>query len=506
MLVDFLEPVYEDAKAINTLKYVVDLIRVNDLVHSMPILREIYPKLCDMCKRYAQLNQASASALWEQLMRLNQTQTDTIYLADLIESHLLPLLAKYMTTWGHIEEVDEGLFKLESTVSGFLTVQDIERNLYLHSTVDPMEEARKVAEYIYEPEKREFALLGCGLGYLPYQLYKLSRGSMMIYVYESNPKIIEYAYQFGVLSWIPEDCITVIDSPDVLEFLNKADEEHVGFYMLFSELGMLPDTIKPIMIELYLQYNTTKVFALETAINFWRNIESDSRSISEFDRNRISEEVIVVAAGPSLDDNIDFLRENKGKKTIIAVGTVFRKLISLGIEPDAVTILDPQERIYAQIAGLEEQQIPLIFATTAYWKIASRYQGEKYMVFPLVDELARACTRERKEELWNVGGTVTTLAMQVAVWGGAKKIFFVGVDLAYQEGGATHASGTMDCAKSDTKAMTPIAGVGGTTVYADSQFLSYREWIEERIKSTPEIQYVNMSRTGARIAGTKELV
>lgn len=504
MLVEFLEPVYEDAKAISSLKHAVDLLRVKDLVHSTTILKEIYPKLCDICKRYALLNEEEAFALWEQVVRLNQTQTDTIYLADLIEYHLLPLLTKYMTMWGHIEEVDEGLFKLESTVSGFLTVQDIKRNIYHHSTIDPMDEARKVAEYIYEPEKHQFALLGCGLGYLPYQLYKLSRGSMMIYVYESNSKIIEYAYQFGVLSWIPEECITVIDSPDVLEFLNKADEEHAGFYMLFSELEMLPETIKPIMIELYLQYNTSKVFALETAINFWRNIGSDSRPISEFDKNSICEEVIVVAAGPSLDHNIEFLRENKGKKSIIAVGTVFRKLISLGIEPDVVTVLDPQERIYAQIAGLEEQQIPLIFASTAYWKIVSRYQGEKYMVFSLADGFARSYAAEHNEESWDCGGTVTSLAMQVAIWGGAKKIFFVGVDLAYQEGGATHAVGTMDCAKSDTKAMTPITGVGGTTVYADGPFLSYREWIEERIKLTPEIEYINMSKTGARIAGARE--
>ena len=41
-------------------------------------------------------------------------------------------------------------------------------------------------------------------------------------------------------------------------------------------------------------------------------------------------------------------------------------------------------------------------------------------------------------------------------------------------------------------------------MYADTMFILYRKWIEDKIALTPDITYYNMSRVGARIAGTQE--
>ena len=155
-----------------------------------------------------------------------------------------------------------------------------------------------------------------------------------------------------------------------------------------------------------------------------------------------------------MDDNLDFLKENQGKKTVIAVGTVFRKLLECGITPDLVAVLDPQERTYQQMEGLEGEKVPMLVAVTAYWKFAANYQGDKYLV-PLVG----VHEEKEKEEPWVIGGTVTHLAIEAAVRFGAKKIYLVGVDLAYPNG-LSHAEGTMDRTVKSTEDMLPVKGVG----------------------------------------------
>lgn len=505
MLEEFLTPIYEDAKVISGLRYVVELIRINDEHRSIMELNKLLPEVCEICKKYAQWNRQECMELWDEVTAFGQIEGDIIYIGDMIENSILPRFQRYMSYWGHIQETDEEGLCLESSRSGFLTLKDTKINKYFHSAIDPMEEARKLAENIYLPEKKEFSVLGCGLGYLIYQLYCVSNGSIVINVFESDKRIVEYAYQFGVLGWIPEECIRVITDEDILSFLNSVDNEDVGLYIFCPEMYRLPEEIRPIIVELYMQYSTPKKLGADIDINFWRNVESDCLPMSKFPEELIKEEAIVVAAGPSLDDNMDFLRENKGKKTIIAVGTIFRKLIQAGIEPDLVVVMDPQKRTFKQLEGVENEKVPMVLSLVTYWEFARKYSGTKYMLPVVGDEKTAKYAEEHGEELWATGGTVTSLALAIAVKYNAKKIYFVGIDMAYP-GGVTHATDTMDREKKDLNKLTPIEGVGGIVVYADPPFMAYREWIENCIELTPEIEYINMSKVGARIKGSKEVV
>ena len=277
----------------------------------------------------------------------------------------------------------------------------------------------------------------------------------------------------------------------------------MGFYMLMPELERESDEIRPLLMEFYTRYSTNLKFKRYQGINYWSNLRSGCKRISEFDISNVKKDIIVVAAGPSLDCSLDFLKENQGKKTIIAVGTVFKKLLELEILPDMVVILDPQKRTYQQIEGAEEQKVPLLLAMTAYWKFAAAYQGEKYLI-PLksVGELDNIT--EKYEDAWDAGGTVTYLALEAAVRFKAENIFLVGVDLAYP-GGVTHAAGTMDRAQISMDGLIPIEGYRGTTVYSNKTFISFRRDIEGLIANNPGISYYNMSHIGAKIAGTQTI-
>ncbi|MDE6608267.1 MAG: DUF115 domain-containing protein, partial [Lachnospiraceae bacterium] len=90
--------------------------------------------------------------------------------------------------------------------------------------------------------------------------------------------------------------------------------------------------------------------------------------------------VIVVAAGPSLDKNVHLLKRENRDFLIIAVGTVFGKLVRMGISPDYVAFMDAQERTFRQMEEILplDLKIPIIVESTACWRFIKYYRGPAY--------------------------------------------------------------------------------------------------------------------------------
>ncbi len=502
MAEEFLEEIYQDAKLIDIMRQIAYYAKVQDEYHVASIYEAHYGELMSVCRKYAQMDGAGGEAFVNCLQEVYDAGNDLILLGDTIEYKLLPLLEKSMGRFGTIRtENEEGDYLFQSSRSGFLTIKDLQNNAYIHSAVDPMGEAREIAEYIFDPRRRAYSIRGCGLGYLAYQLHQISNGAVFIRVFEKDARMVEYARRYGVLDWVPSDCMEVIVDEDPLPFLESASDEHTGFYMLVPELARESPEVRPILMEFYVRYSTLMKLKRDQGINYWSNLQSKCRMISEMDASYVKKDAIVVAAGPSLDNSLDFLKENMGKKTIIAVGTVFKKLLKLDIVPDLLVIVDPVEHTYQQIEGVEDQKVPLLLAMNAYWKFAAAYQGEKYMI-PLTTVGEVDNITETYEDAWDTCGTVTTMALQVAIRFQAETIFLVGVDLAFP-GGITHATETADRTQLSMDDLIPVEGCRGTTVYTDTVFISYRHDMENLIAQNPGITYYNMSDLGAKIVGTK---
>lgn len=500
----FLEEIYEEAALVCQLRQAVEYAKIHDELHMIAICNAVFQPLCEICKGYLLQDREKGMALWDAVQMLVTIDNDLVRRGDCIEEQILPLLKEKRKCCGGdiCVENEEGDYLFESSASGFLTLKDLQCDKYIHSAADPMWEAAKLAEYIFSPEKAEYAVWGLGLGYLIYQLYRISDGTVRIHVFEKDARMVEYARHYGVLDWIPEDRLELVLCSDWKAFQQSAAKRDMGYYVFLPALYREDAEARRRLEDVYMQFATPKKLQKDSELNYWNNHRSGCRAVSEVIggfSGAGKQDFIVVAAGPSLDDNLEFLRENQGKKTIIAVGTVFRKLLENEIMPDMVAVLDPQERTYGQMEGLENQKVPLLVAVTAYWKFAANYKGDKYLI-----PLAGVHEENEKEEPWVIGGTVTHLAIEAAVRFGAKSIYLVGVDLAYPKG-VSHAEGTMDRAVKNTEDMLRVEGAGGMPVYADTMFILYRKWIEAKIAMTPDITYYNMSHIGARIAGTREI-
>lgn len=99
-----------------------------------------------------------------------------------------------------------------------------------------------------------------------------------------------------------------------------------------------------------------------------------------------------------------------------------------------------------------------------------------------------------------------TTALDAVLRLGARRLVFVGLDLAFTDNLA-HASGTSNRVATDIGDLTPVKAWSGGTVYADSKFILYRTWMERRLKEkdAAEAEVVNATEGGSYIEGMRHI-
>lgn len=503
MAEEWLEEIYQDARVITCIKEAVRLLHAGDDIRGCDIWNGLIPEIRRICEKYDQISPGAGAGLMRLAEQVAQKGEDYLAFADAMEEDLLPVLGIYMRAMGHIH-VEEGIYEIESSNVGYLSLRDVKKDYQIHGLADPMEDARVVAESLYRPEFEEYCILGAGFGYLAYQIYLVSQGSAKIRVYETDSQIQLFAEHYGVLDWIPRENLYVERDTDILKFLCYVDQHDTRCVVSEWAKLFLPEKERPAVDEFFLMYFTNQnVVDTYFAINFWRNLESEAKMISELPKINTNGDFMVVAAGPSLDLSMDFLKENREKMKVIAVGTVFRKLINRGIIPDYVAVLESREPVYEQLRGLEEQKVPMVMPMCAYWKIAECYQGDIYL-FPSGEcQESIEYARKNRLEIWEVGGTVSFTAMELAVKLGAARVYLLGLDLAYPDA-ISHAEDTPQRKKMNQQNLTMVEKVGGGQVYSDYALVFYREQIEKYIKKNRKVKFYNLSKLGARIKGAVE--
>jgi hypothetical protein len=192
----------------------------------------------------------------------------------------------------------------------------------------------------------------------------------------------------------------------------------------------------------------------------------------------------------------------KNKGIILATGTVFRKLISADIIPDYLIVTDANARVYKQIAGYEDYDIPMLFLSTAYYGFASNYKGKKYIICQKDYRKAEELASQLDLHCFLTGGSVSTTALDIGITFKCRRIIFLGLDLAYTNNYA-HASDTSRRNITINKDMISVEDINGQSIYTNRGLNMFRQWIESRIKGIDGIEFIDASEGGAKIKGMK---
>lgn len=485
---------------------------------------------------YIQRNKIHLEVLLESLQAEHckeHTADDNETKKVLLQIKNIQRLLKIIETY-KIDNIDYSEYTIQSAINGELTMQMGITGIHIHSTVNPTAEGRNLAQEYYKIEYNRYIVLGIGLGYHVKEL--LNMYAPQILVIESDINMLMLALMNMEFEELEDGRLQIIYDKDYTELANyitgRRDEKIVIYapelknaikineqqLSALSDMKSMDSSSNILREELLkkkkIYERINQVFIRESSVrnnekrmnlNFKYNVENCIHYVDEIKERFKDKKVIIVAAGPSLDKNVEQLKtiDRKSDKYIIfAVGTVYKKLLNMGIKPDYVIIIEANENIISQINGIEDTEVPLLILSTAYRELARKYHGIKYLIDQYEYDQAEEHAKKHGYKLYSTGGSVTTTATSVAVTLGAKMIIFIGFDLSYPDG-ISHADGTAGKKKIDTTGFVEVESIDGTIVYATNVFILYRNWIENEIKKHPNIEFIDATEGGARIAGTK---
>lgn len=163
------------------------------------------------------------------------------------------------------------------------------------------------------------------------------------------------------------------------------------------------------------------------------------KDISLFDKP-----VLLLAAGPSLSANIDYVKKNKDKFIIVAVYVLLPYLEEEGIIPDIVTQYDQQDKVVMEtILKVKDKSL---FNNTIFL-FASHVVDNLMNVFPKDNIYIFQALYKVKPN----NGIMTSPSIGEITYGllfhlGIKDIYFLGLDMALNKDGSTHISEHKDSA------------------------------------------------------------
>lgn len=285
-----------------------------------------------------------------------------------------------------------------------------------------------------------------------------------------------------------------------------------NYAMLYpKEFKWFWEQMKDVAYKEQVQYSTQELFSRYMVTNMLVNSKHlpDCYTSVQLVGN-VPREIpaIVVAAGPSLDKNIEKLKRAKNKAFIIAVDTAARPLHNHGIKPDMVAVIDCVKPAEA-IVNEDLRDIPLLCSIVCSPEIMDYQKGKKFFFSESYDYVEKIF-RDNNVDFRDVhtGGSVSTTAFSLMYMIGIDNIILVGQDLAFS-GDQAHASGSFEILKDARKGTKDIEVEGNyeEKVYTGADFKIYLDWYKSFLQGAkllrPNLRVINATEGGAKIEFTE---
>ena len=232
--------------------------------------------------------------------------------------------------------------------------------------------------------------------------------------------------------------------------------------------------------------------------------------------------VVLAAAGPSLNRNIEELRPFRDRVVLVAVDTALKPLLAAGVAPDFVVALDPSDANARHLTGITVPDTTSLVAEASIAPSSFVAFGERVFMFRVAEHapwpwLRRVGIDRGKLRAW---GSVVTSAFDLALRMGGDPIVCIGTDLAYS-GGQLYARGTT---YEEDWRMTAgpdrpvewvwetviaqrgelVRGIDGIEVPTAKGLIAFREWLLEESKRPGMPRLVNATGAGILFGGKFE--
>ncbi|EGW36522.1 6-hydroxymethylpterin diphosphokinase MptE-like protein [Desulfosporosinus sp. OT] len=422
-------------------------------------------------------------------------------------------------------------FNLSKAKNGMSTVSvqiDDHPEIFLHSTVDPIKEARDWLDRVELRPYTAYFVLGSGLGYhIQVLLENLPEGSH-IYVleYSQEGNLLAAASKiFPNSSWIHDYRIsywatdTLRDLAAALAVdMGKRCINRVEFCRYYPAMAVYMEFYKRIEEELVpkveelfcLNFNNSIAQGIRRMENAWFNVPyiSNSPGITAFANHFAGKPVIVVAAGPSLNKNIEVLRKCTDRAIVIAAGSTMGALFAHEIRPCFLAVADTSVAMYDVLAEVLDPGAILLAPYDVQHKVVSEYPGKRLFAVDGTTMTLKGVGHLLPDtEGLKANLSVATFALNFALHCGADPIIFVGQDLSFPSDptAAQHAKGVRASGYLRNEQKTYVPGYDGGEVPTEPVMRDIIQYLETIIKLNPGTTFINATEGGAKISGTLQL-
>lgn len=401
----------------------------------------------------------------------------------------------------------------------------------LHSRIDPIKEAMRFVSQIDPREFDLFIVSGFGFAYHLEYLLRQAGSDAVVLVVEKNPLLIKKACEHRDLTDVFGDCRCMLllcpSEDDIARALQGKSTRRTAF-LLHRGSHQADAEFYSNVLRIARSYLSTKDVNIATLAKFektWvQNIARNAGYLADLPRAKFfygafeGVPAIVVAAGPSLLESIDFIRKNSSRALIIAVDTSYRILRKHGIDPHFCITVDPQSVNARYFEGDTPSKTILVADPSSHPSAFKLFKGRIVRagtVFPMMKWIDEICGEGG--EIAH-GGSVSTNAYDFAKRLGASPVMLAGQDLAFT-GGYAHARGSyldelvhlnterfFTAEMFNRRQLTAlpkifIDGIQGGRVHTNQKMMIFLSWFERR--NDPGL--INATVNGARMKGVARI-
>jgi hypothetical protein len=432
------------------------------------------------------------------------------------------LYKKMKQTLNLTVEEEESIFRTAQARNGMpiLMVETDGKNQRLNSSYDPGHEAQR---WVRKFDMRNLAIVismfGLGNGIIVRELMKSLKQGDKLLIYEPSPQLFRFVmeeYDLGDILSSGSVSLTVkgINDQEIrnllsshVDIVNQRSQiicAHPCYDQVYEEhfrdfCKIIEDHINKITVN----RNTELAIGRLQISNMLQNLSLLKGSNLAVDlMGYFGEEVpaIIVAAGPSLDKNIEELKQAKGKAAIFAVDTAVKYLLAHDILPDFIVTLDPKKSLH-HLADERCRRIP--FVTRIDARPENVQKNEKRVIFYNLEGYAKEVYRRLgiPVGILHSGGSVATGAFSVCETMGFRRIILVGQDLAYL-GTSTHAGGLQVDVSGAGRNREMVEDIYGNQIYTRYDWYVYLRWFEDAVELFEGEEVIDATEGGAKIHGT----
>lgn len=261
---------------------------------------------------------------------------------------------------------------------------------------------------------------------------------------------------------------------------------------------------------LYINLNRkTKVLNSQYRTILCNHIVKNSKALSTVP-------VLYLSAGPSLDENLSWIKENENKFFIVTIGAAYKKLLKNKIRIDMITTLDEDEILNElqfdeeSISQLSNDTVILANSSTND-KILEKLK--KYKLF-----LYETLITIHNDNVALSGYSIGELTLDILLKLNVKKIYLIGLDLALnQQTGLSHSKNsdseirTYDLNEKNNReyfslnqGVIKVKGNLCNEVSTTSLFYMSMKYLEEiLVNKSLDVNIYNLSSHGAYLEGTE---